>query len=143
VHHHSNSTRQQTAAQPVELPDFRPDNMNCARRSPLETRSAAQEGNGQEPSAIVVSLDPNGSGRWVVSVASATNPLSFLFTTQREACRAANAMAIEGVDNGEDFAGWTDRHTHTLRTSAVEATIDLADAVFADAMARKERDGGT
>lgn len=91
---------------------------------------------------IVTSPDPTGSHRWVVSIASTDSFQWFLFDTRRQARRAAHALAIQGVHKGQDFAVWVGGLPHTLRTNAVEATIDLADAIFADAMARKERDHG-
>lgn len=91
---------------------------------------------------IVTSPDPTGSHRWVVSMASTDRFQWFLFDTRRQARRAAHALAIQSVQNGQDFAVWLGGLPHTLRTNAVEATIDLADALFADAMARKERHDG-
>lgn len=91
---------------------------------------------------IVVSPDPSGSRQWVVSMATPQNFLWRMFKTQQEARQAARAMAVEGVQKSEDFTVWIDRLPHTLRASAIEATIDFVESMIADAVARKERDHG-
>lgn len=91
---------------------------------------------------IRVSCNPNGGDGWVVSIAAEGSFRWFLFDTLQAARRAAAALAIEGIHGDQDFAVWVDDLPHSLRASAIEATIDLADALFADAMARKGGDRG-
>lgn len=90
--------------------------------------------------AVTVSRNPGVGRPWAVCLAAPNVFIWRLFDNYADAFSAARAIAISKLEEGQDFSVATAQLPHDIpAASAIEVSIDLADALMAACLSKKAR----
>jgi hypothetical protein len=94
----------------------------------------------RNPPTVTLSRNPGHGKPWAVCWAAPNTFIFRLFEDYPDALAAARAIAVAKLEGDQDFSIAIARLPYDVpATSAIEASIDLADALLAAALSGKKR----
>jgi hypothetical protein len=92
------------------------------------------------PPTVTLSRNPGAGKPWAVCWAAPNTFMFRLFADYPDALAAARAIAVDKLEGDQDFSIAIARLPYDVpHTSAIEASIELADAMLAAVLSGKDR----